>query len=213
MIKNQIEVAKTAHFYTYNQLETASHILYVIHGYAQLASDFIYEFKYLKGRNTFVIAPEGLSTFYGRERTPVASWMTSHERLDEIKDQLKYLDQLHQSQTAKTNKPILILAFSQGVSTAMRWIAQSKVLNRVDLLLCSGSIPEELLRSEDLSRKIRSLHYFYGDQDRLMKPDLAEKAIQKLQLLGLEHRYVPFEGRHEVSEACHQAIRTLTKFS
>ena len=86
MKKNEIKVAKTARYYTLNENRNIDTILYVLHGYAQLASKFIEEFDYLKNTNVLVVAPEGLSLFYGKERTPVSSWMTSYDRENEIND-------------------------------------------------------------------------------------------------------------------------------
>ena len=80
MLRNEIKVTKLHIIILLMQIKTLIQSCMFFHGYAQLASIFITEFDYLKESNVLVIAPEGLSLFYGRERTPVSSWMTSHER-------------------------------------------------------------------------------------------------------------------------------------
>lgn len=210
MKKNEITVPRTARYYSYNLDLPADVLVYVIHGYAQLASEFLKEFSYLENKNIHLVAPEGLSQFYGRERTPVSSWMTSHERETEILDQFNFLEAVQRELSQKHEyQKVYLLAFSQGVSTAMRWMVKSKELKAVELLICSGSIAPELEKSEALLKKVKSCRFYYGDQDGLMKPDHAKIALEKLKDLGLKPAYYPFKGRHEVPEETHQLLSSL----
>jgi predicted esterase len=206
-MKNEIKVSRIANYYTINEDIKTNQVLYVIHGYAQLASEFIKEFDYLKNSKTLIVAPEGLSKFYGRDRTPVASWMTSHERENEINDHVNYLNKLHTKIKKEfTINKVTILGFSQGCSTALRWINKSN-LNSIKLHLCSGSIPPELHSENNLNQKINQTYFYYGNQDRLMKQNQADQAISALQELRIEWNLVLFEGKHEVSQETHKLLR------
>lgn len=207
-MRNEIEVKRTAHFYTINQDQEVSEVLYVIHGYAQLASEFIKQFEFLKGTKTLVVAPEGLSKFYGKDRTPVSSWMTSHERDSEINDYINYLNSIHTF--LKSNhqiQKIKLLGFSQGTSTIFRWLNQLKERN-IDLHICSGSIPPELGPENKLLEKLNKTNFYYGDQDRLMKKEQAETAIKKLDELNIQYSAKYFSGRHEINEITHKELLT-----
>src|SRR5512141_463110 len=94
-----------------------------IHGYGQLASDFIVQCAALDNGRRLVVAPEALSRFYQGDDNGAsaparvgASWMTREDRLSEIADYLRYLDLLVESLRAGLTAPppIHVLSFSQG---------------------------------------------------------------------------------------------------
>lgn len=199
MQKYSLETKRTAHYYTLNNPKNCDTILIAIHGYAELVEQFINNFKDLEHSNTFVVCPEALSMFYGRERTPVASWMTSQHRIDEISDYTNYLNELINQIDLSKFKFIKLLGFSQGVSTLLRWFWQSNL--KADLHLCCGSIPPELSKMKLLS-SIEDCYYYYGSDDRLMKADAKDKAIKALENLSIPYKYVYFQGRHEIPSAC-----------
>ena len=199
-MKKSIEVRRTA---TYHHLQAPNSklLLYVIHGYGQLAENFIQDFKSLEGKLD-IIAPEGLSRYYNRDRKPVASWMTAHEREAEMRDYVNYLNDLHQKVSSEHEyEQVFLLGYSQGVSTAMRWLANCPVdFKRV--YLCSGSIPPELTEN-DLAQHFNSrFHYFYGDEDPLLSTSKAEDQIQILKELHNKVTAQPFSGGHIISNAC-----------
>lgn len=205
-MRNEIKVTRTAHYYTIEPNNPIETILYAIHGYAQLAGDFIKQFEYLIDSNTLVVAPEGLSIFYGRDRTPVSSWMTSHERDDEIKDHVNYLNQLHIELKSRYQfQKIKILGFSQGSSTAFRWIKSLNESN-IQLHICSGSIPPEIT-NKNLNKNLEQVYFYYGENDRLMKPEHAEKAIKHLNELDIKKEIILFKGRHEISDKTHDLLK------
>lgn len=199
MQKYSLVTKRTAHYYTLNQAEDCDTILLAIHGYAELGEEFIQNFKGLINGPIHVVCPEALSMFYGRERTPVSSWMTSQHREDEIKDYVNYLNQLAMSLEIKKFNKVKLLGFSQGVSTLLRWFWQSGI--EAELHLCCGSIPPEL-QAKSSKSNVKQCFYYYGTEDRLMKENLKEKALQELKRLEIHHEYVQFEGRHEIPSIC-----------
>ena len=106
MQKHEIEITKTARYFTLGELnENTKTVWFVLHGYAQTAEDFLESLKPLQQENTFIIAPEGLSRFYWRDfsNNPVASWMTKTDREVDIDDNMKYLSKLYKSLFSKVN--------------------------------------------------------------------------------------------------------------
>ncbi|MAC95281.1 MAG: hypothetical protein CMC96_07255 [Flavobacteriales bacterium] len=182
-------------------------LLIAIHGYAELASDFIKNFDALQSTNTLVVAPEALSKFYNKFRKPAASWMTSHEREDEIKDYINYLNLLLKELKSNYSfNDLAILGFSQGVSTAFRWAAQLNDKD-IELFACSGSVPPELTAEDFKINQLKKVHYFYGDEDKLLAIDKAKAQIEFIKTLDLEVEAHPFKGRHEVSKNCIDLLR------
>jgi len=196
-MKKSIVVPRTAHYYLKGNTK-ADHVLYVLHGYAQLAEDFIKEFAALENENVLIIAPEALSKFYNKERKPVANWMTSHEREDEMKDYIVYLEQLR-TQVEKDYGPkqLHILGFSQGTSTALRWI--SKCEKKIDhAYICSGAIPPELKEDDLKSQSECNFHYFYGDQDHFFNKEKGHELFLLLDSITNRTEEHPFEGDHSI---------------
>lgn len=208
-MKKSISISRTAHYYTQEPKLQIEKVLFVIHGYAQLASDFIKEFDYLKSSAILVVAPEALSKFYNKSRKPVANWMTSHEREDEIADYVKYLIAVEReifTTYGKTEK--IALGFSQGVSTLFRWLIASEYESTA-IFACSGSIPPELNTSDVSTIKNSIINYSYGYNDGLQSIESAQKQINFLKSLSLTVNEQPYKGGHEVSEETKAMIKDI----
>ena len=126
MESHHLVVNKTARVYTLGQLtEKTENVWFALHGYAMLAQYFIKKFDELDLEKNFIVAPEGLSKFYqnGLQGRIGASWMTAEDREYEIQDYIEYLEKVYQQFIADQlgNKKLIILGFSQGVSTLFRW--------------------------------------------------------------------------------------------
>ena len=149
-----------------NDVDEATTILYVLHGYGQLAKYFIKKFTDLD-ENLLIVAPEGMHRFYrkGNSGRVGASWMTKEARQTDIEDNMKWLTELDRllSQKYPIQKRIL-LGFSQGGSTAARW----RLTNAVpfDSLIVWGSDfpPEEKNASEILAGDLNN-YFVVGTQD------------------------------------------------
>jgi len=208
-MKKSISISKTAHYYIQEPELQIEKVLFVIHGYAQLASDFINEFESLKSSAILVVAPEALSKFYNKARKPVANWMTSHEREDEIEDYINYLMALEEeifNEYGKLEKSAL--GFSQGVSTLFRWLIASKYKS-TQIFACSGSIPPELTTSDVSTIKSSIINYSYGDNDGLQSIESARKQINFLKSLSLNVIEQQYIGGHEVSEETMSMIKDI----
>lgn len=197
-MKHTLEITKRAHYYHKKAQGSSKGILIVIHGYAQLASDFIEEFENLTEFGYEIFAPEALSKFYNKERTPVTTWMTSHEREDEISDYVNYLETFKKEITKEfKNLPLFLVGFSQGVSTLLRWYASSSTI-AAEIHLLAGSIPEELNQLNANRLDAGQYFYYYGTKDRLVRQPQIDIYLKKLEEIGIEATFNSFEGRHEV---------------
>jgi hypothetical protein len=81
--QHTIQTTKTARYYTLGELNTSTEeIVFVFHGYAQLAKEFIQNFTIIESQTRFIIAPEGLNKFYfrGLGGKAGASWMTKEDK-------------------------------------------------------------------------------------------------------------------------------------
>ena len=145
-----LSVPRTARFWTREpQGDGHAGTLYVLHGYGQLPQYFIRKFQSAVEAGWRVIAPEGAHRFYlqGTEGRVGASWMTKEARLDDIADQMVYLDRLrdHVEEEGAVG-PSVLLGFSQGASTALRWAALGRrgAASWDGLIAHSGVIPPDL---------------------------------------------------------------------
>jgi predicted esterase len=207
MNQGTILTQKTARYFTLGELsDETKEVWIVLHGYAQLASEFLENFRFLESPSRFIIAPEGLNRFYakGFGGKPAATWMTSEAREDEIADYLLYLDTLYtELNLYATARNFFLLGFSQGVATATRWLHHTS--HPIDqLIVCSGEIAREL--QDPVSPKLLSVPvtYITGKQDRLISPEKHEAVFTLMEKLNA--RVIRFDGGHEINE---EAIKSL----
>lgn len=205
---HNIITSKTARYYTAGRIDhSARELWFVIHGYGQLAGDFIKEFPYLAAEGSAIAAPEALSRFYNRNN-PGASWMTKEDRENEIHDYVIYLDAIAEELSTKLNSACRfnLLGFSQGVHTAIRWFCKGKP-DFTRLLMCSSDIPKDLDYAALLTRsKITEMYYTCGDKDEFVNPIVFEAGKTALQTGGVNLEAVTFEGNHRVN---HELLRSL----
>ncbi len=200
--EHQITVEKTARYYTDPpEGKKISNTWIVIHGYAQLAKDFINEFEFLSRPDSMIVAPEGLSKFYSKS-IPAASWMTKEDRDNEIEDYMNYLEkvftEINESYDITSSK-INLLGFSQGVHTAVRWFIKSRI--HIDkLILCSSDFPKDAdfaALKEKLTRS--ELFYLQGRNDRIITPERLKDNLELLRTNGINVSEIYFDGQHEIN--------------
>lgn len=200
--EHHIQVRRTARFYQIGEagLQT-KRIWYVLHGYGQLASFFVRHFEQVADEKTLIVAPEALSRFYsdGVAGRVGATWMTKEDRLHEIDDYIFYLDALHAriSEQAAANVEIVLLGFSQGTSTAWRWMKKGQI--KVDHLVnWAGSGPKEI--NEEWAERMAStqLYTVLGDKDQYISESNAAKQIESLRNIKPDLHHLRFKGEHRM---------------
>ncbi len=200
--KHTLSVLKTTRYFT---LGTVHHLTktvwFVLHGYGQAAEYFIQHFSNLDLEHNVVIAPEGLSRFYveGMSGRVGASWMTKEDREDEINDQCKYLNAVAEDAGIDIRSPkqkIVVLGFSQGTATAVRWIVNAGFKANA-LILWAGSFPHDV-QPQQVASKVseKGFHYVYGTEDEFLKELIVEEKLEPLAKNGLEPTIWKFDGPH-----------------
>ncbi len=149
MDEHRVATTRSARVKSMGALAHADEVWMVLHGYGQLAADFIMPFKAIAGATRAVVAPEALNKFYrekggttGHGGRPVgATWMTREDREAEIDDYIAYLDAV--AGQMGRGRPLTVLGFSQGVSTLLRWVTRgTQFVHRV--IVWAGEIPADV---------------------------------------------------------------------
>lgn len=178
-------------------------VWFVLHGYGQLASYFIKHFEAVDNGKRMIVAPEALSRFYvGRDPERIgASWMTREAREQEIEDYLAYLNQLaaHILDVVERRRiPITVLGFSQGATTASRWVTLGR-LPASRLILWAGPIAHDLDLDQYTGRfNELDIHFVVGHKDHFITPERLAAERQRLDSQGINYTFVPFEGAHRM---------------
>lgn len=188
---------------TLNQLtDKTENIWMVCHGLGYLSRYFIKYFSVLSAEKNYIIAPQAPSKYYQDKNFKHigASWLTREETKLEMQNIKSYLDAIYHKEIKPfSDKNLFVLGYSQGVSVAMRWIAQSKI-ECDKLLMHSGGIPVEL-KSRDFEGLKFKPYLIYGKSDPYITSDRAkEEYLKAEQLFGDQLEVKAFDGKHEVSQ-------------
>ena len=205
MEEYRITVSRRARFHALGNLDLAREVWIVVHGYGQLASEFLAPFAPLASDKRAIVAPEPLNRFY-KERageqthseTPVgATWMTREDREAEIADYVDFLDAVA-DRVGGDGRRIVALGFSQGVATVTRWVA--KGTTRVDrLILWAGSLPKDLDLGVYASRLPSCpIDLVLGTRDEYAPWANMEEQQRAIESAGLSQRAHSFEGGHRL---------------
>jgi predicted esterase len=211
MHEHHITVPRTARYFTLGDSAPAvADIWFVCHGYGQLAARFLRQFEPLAGPGggeRLIVAPEALSRFYledtavpAQARKVGATWMTREDRLHEIDDYVRYLDELHAVVVGRAGRVarVTALGFSQGAATVSRWAALGR--SRLDrVLLWGGELPPDLdlAAARERLRAVR-LTLVYGRQDEFITEKVAATITARLREHDIPHQLWPFDGGHEL---------------
>lgn len=175
----------------------------VIHGYAQLASDFLKSFESLSLPGRLIAAPEGLNRFYakGFNGSPAATWMTSEDRENEIEDYCNYLQKVYEllkhQYSLSSDCKFVLLGFSQGVATLSRWV--NKIEPEFDqLVFYAGSIAHDLNWGKFTKQVKNKLHIVSGDKDPFITKEKLDEVLREYQENGLEFKTHFFSGGHVI---------------
>jgi len=198
MNEKKFIVSKTMRYFTIGDINKAEKLLYVLHGYGQLASYFIKSFEKLPD-SYLVIAPEGMHRFYlnGTSGRVGASWMTKEAREIDIHENTKNLELLDQHiSNEKTFKKKIILGFSQGGATAARWyFSKDKIAD--NLILWASIFPPDISENEFIKYNKNKNYFVLGNQDPYFNKENINNVIQAYQL---NHFFIEtFEGKHQIN--------------
>lgn len=197
-----VEVPRSARYFKLNQLtDKTQNVWLVFHGYGQLSEYFIRHFQGLDAAANFVIAPEGLSKFYveGLTGRVGASWMTKQDREAEIEDQSRYINAVLRDcefDVGSSNKRLIVLGFSQGAATAVRWLANNQI-RPSELILWAGSFPHDVDAKENASvfNDLR-VHFVHGLQDPFLQDVNVTDKTSEFERSGMNLTVWTFDGKH-----------------
>ncbi|MFT6849218.1 MAG: putative esterase [Sphingobacteriales bacterium] len=196
-----ITIHRTAHYEILLPDGKPKGIWMCLHGYGQLAERFVRRLKPLQDAGYIVIAPEGLNRFYwqGYSGKVAATWMTKHDRFNEITDYVGYLDLLFDK--INNDYPGLgwhTLGFSQGVATLARWIAMGKITPK-SINLWAGHFPEDLDMGK-YGRKFKGIPqtWLAGDEDQFLNDKIIQEHQDFLRSIGLKPKLIRFKGGHDI---------------
>jgi predicted esterase len=194
-----------------NHLTTATENVWVVfHGIGYLSRYFIRYFASLPEATNYIIAPQAPSKYYLNNdyKNVGASWLTKENTVVETKNDLAYLEAVLEQEHIPDRCRLIVLGFSQGVSIAMRWVAQRKMPCH-HLVLYAGGIPNELQASDfaflmEAKGKITSV---VGDSDEYLTPERRAGEMEKLQRLFLgKAQSVIFKGGHAMEKELLSAL-------
>lgn len=204
MISHTLTVSRTARYYTLGKADANTReVWFVLHGYGQLASHFTRHFKAIDDGTRLIVAPEALNRFYlGEDYKRIgATWMTKEDRGAEIQDYLAYLNQLATRILQETGPEVRVnvLGFSQGATTASRWITLGG-LQASRLILWAGPIAHDIDLSTFKDTFIDiDVAFVIGDKDHFITPSDVDQEMDRLRAAGIDFTLVPFEGTHRMN--------------
>jgi len=208
--EHHLTVARTARYCTLGNDTGPAHELWIVcHGFAQLARTFVEEFRTIAGAGRLIIAPEALNRFYlnreagraGASARVGATWMTREDRLAEIDDYVRYLDQLYREVTEGQRRDVRVtaLGFSQGTATVARWLVHGTA--RIDrLVLWAGLLPPEIDASGQSRDRLRSVELVLvrGTRDEMLDVQQLQAQRESLEGAGARVTLLEFDGGHRM---------------
>lgn len=190
----------------------AARIWIVLHGYGMLASRFVRAFESTIPGDTCVIAPEALSRFYleaprpdgGHLKKVGATWLTRESRETEIVDAHRWLDAVYDEVVAESTThrgmapTVAILGFSQGVATAMRWIATGHPTTRQFVAWAGGLALDVQADAMHTALQAGETLLVFGDADPLATPAARESITAAIAAMDIPFRVEMFAGAHHL---------------
>jgi predicted esterase len=178
--------------------KNANTVMYVLHGYGQLARFFIRKFEHLADE-FLIVAPEGMHRFYlnGSSGRVGTSWMTKEDRETDIQDNLMWLNSLDKALSEEfTFSERIILGFSQGGATAARWYFNGN-FQKDTLIIWASVFPPDIDRNEWIEQSQHNKNYFVlGTDDEYYDQEEQKAAI--LFYSTLNFNCLDYNGKHEI---------------
>lgn len=209
---HHLRVQRTARYYTLGgESPERRSIWFVLHGYGQLAGEFVRYFSDIAAPDALIVAPEALNRFYlvsvektpARDRPVGATWMTRDDRASDIADYVEYLDVLYDEVIGTDASPELsihVIGFSQGAATATRWITHTN--RRLDRLVLWGGLlpPETEITPGEALRRAR-LTLVVGTRDQYVTEASLAGERARLDTAALPYDVIQFDGGHAINRA------------
>ena len=204
--EHKIIIKKSARYFTLGTpSDSIKSIWFVIHGYGNLAGDFINNFEIINNGENYIIAPEALNKFYlkGFSGKIGAAWMTKENREDEINDYTNFNDSVYKKEIKKFNRSkikINVLGFSQGVPTSVRWLLNGEC-KADNLIIWAGDLPHDS-EADKIKTVLTSMNIYFaiGSKDGIINEDRLKLELEKFKTLDINFKLYKFEGGHEIHE-------------
>lgn len=202
MIENHITYSTQSRYYTSSDPgEPVDEVVYVLHGYGQLAYYFLRKFRDFFSAKRVFVAPEAPYRYYLNHNSGRvgATWMTKEDRLTDISNYVQYLESLHQKISADYRpKKITILGFSQGAATASRWVARGQIFPD-RFILWASVFPPDMDYGFDIPKFNRTrVTMVCGDDDEYITDEKWRQHLSFLRDAGMEFQELTFEGKHDI---------------
>ena len=212
MKEHRIVTQRTARFFSLGTpSDSVREVWFVLHGYGQLAPFFLRHFQDIAHPARYIIAPEALSRFYWDHSTGRvgASWMTKADRLQEIQDYVAYLNSIYHavfSELRRDQVTVHILGFSQGATTACRWLCLGQA-QADQFTLWAGGLPHDLNweTGAPILRQL-DLRLVLGSEDEFISIDQLEQQESILKQHNIEWTRMVFEGAHRIHQPTLQTL-------
>lgn len=173
-------------------------LVYVLHGYGQLAEYFIRKVKDILPETVTFVAPEGMHRFYlnGTSGRVGASWMTKEARELDIRENTEMLDRLHARLLDEFQpEKVIVIGFSQGGATAARWMANGN--STADAFVSWASVfPPDVAFPTSTDEKAGNHVFVVGDEDPYFDAQAVAETSEAYRQLGFE--IVRFNGGHDL---------------
>ena len=200
--EKEITYKTSSSYSTLNELtERTKTVWFVCHGMGYLSRYFL---KYFKGLNTdenYIIAPQAPSKYYIHPKMHVGdNWLTRDDTGTGMLNILNYFDSVFEAEKIPKDINLIVLGYSQGVSVAMRYLAQRQ-LQCNQLVLHSGGIPKELTANDfKYLSKDTKVKLIYGTEDEYLdEARILIETERAKELFGNLVTILPFEGKHVVN--------------
>jgi predicted esterase len=220
-LEAHVEVPRTARYFTLGAAASARELWVVLHGYGQLARYFVRHFAPLAA-GRLIVAPEALNRFYLESRdtdrapnggtAPVplhsprvgATWMTREDREVDITDYVRALDLVVADATRGLDVarlPLVVLGFSQGATTAARWLAaraEAGAPPAARFIMWQGGFPNELDLADAAWLRAVNLTIVASPDDPYIPPASVDAVLAQLDAHGIDYARHAFEGGHRM---------------
>ena len=199
---------KTYRYEIINPSPSPRMVIYVLHGYGQLAKFFIRKFQHLP-KDIMIVAPEGMHRFYLKQSSGRvgASWMTKEARESDITDNIDWLNELDMqlSEQYSISKRIL-LGFSQGGATAARWKSLGAV-SFDEMILWACVFPPDLELNIEAS-SVKKPCFVIGSEDEFYTVSQQDELIAYYETMG--YNCIRYDGKHDIhTETLNEIIRQI----